>query len=226
MAQLLFKTEDGLEKSISLLSEPGFTAKVVSIYTSSDDVKKNLWMRLQMEMAQSNANEIIREGCHALYDLHEEDLNRSYQVFCIIQEKKEIADRQLEQIPWVRDAFLVHRSKRQWIAVAEGDTHLSINQKPVTVIRILQDGMNINLGGLELCFRDIQAISVDKSVIQKLGLSRKCPFCHGTFTLGDVIILCPSCGTAHHTECWEAYGGRCSGPTGCQYGLQKSEITP
>lgn len=219
MARLFYTSKDGVERSVSLTPEIGSVIKVVSIYAVSDDVEREFWRELKAEMGRSNAKELIREGCHVLYELDENSINHPYQLFCIIQLNDLAAQDKTDSLLWKRDAALLHRSNREWIIVADGNTHLLIDQKPVSVVRVLQHGMNIRLGSLDMKFIDIENISVDSDLLQKLGMDRKCPFCQGTFAVADSIILCPSCGTAHHVECWDAYGSRCSGPTGCRYGL-------
>ena len=43
--------------------------------------------------------------------------------------------------------------------------------------------------------------------------NKQCPFCGIEIKEEEFVIVCPSCGIAHHQDCWENHGG-CTTP-GC-----------
>lgn len=42
-----------------------------------------------------------------------------------------------------------------------------------------------------------------------------CVYCHVDLDLGDLVTVCDSCQSPHHTDCWDTNGNRCS-TFGCQ----------
>ena len=38
-------------------------------------------------------------------------------------------------------------------------------------------------------------------------MENKCPFCHGLFSASQEVVVCPTCQTPHHKECWDENGG-------------------
>lgn len=223
MTTLTYVDGDKTKRLIELPSETGFTVKVISVSVLSGKLEKDVWDKLEKATGRAKAKNLAREGNHALFELFQYDVSRPgspkpFNLFCIVQSRvPQPEEKQSDSQTW--DAFLLHRTAREWIAVADGATRLFVEQKPVQMMKILQHGMQIRMRHLELEFLDITDVLVDGDMIQKLGEDRKCPFCQGSFVVGEKMIKCPSCGTAHHSECWAAYGGRCSGPPGCRYGL-------
>ncbi len=47
----------------------------------------------------------------------------------------------------------------------------------------------------------------------------ECPVCQARVLRGELYVTCPECGTPHHQDCWEYYGG--CGVYGCPQGPQK-----
>ncbi|NSW54780.1 MAG: hypothetical protein HPY44_02090 [Armatimonadetes bacterium] len=50
----------------------------------------------------------------------------------------------------------------------------------------------------------------------------ECPVCQGRVLRGELYVTCPACGTPHHQDCWEYYGG--CGVYGCPQGPQKGVV--
>lgn len=38
-------------------------------------------------------------------------------------------------------------------------------------------------------------------------MENKCPFCHGLFSASQEVVVCPTCQTPHHKECWDENRG-------------------
>jgi hypothetical protein len=205
MAQLQYTTQDGNMASIELPADAGFTARIIRIAPPPTDVDQ-----VRANIADLDIPE--RERVHEHYVL---GLPDNYLVL-IIQPRKAGDDLRAEEV-----GMLIHRSRREWLIVAEGPARIRVDGQPIPLLKIAKDGMRVLLADLELTFREVSRQLVDADLEASLR-SRRCPFCADGFMLGDEILQCPSCGTVHHTECWQDYGNRCSGPTGCRYGMKAS----
>lgn len=51
-------------------------------------------------------------------------------------------------------------------------------------------------------------------------IGKTCPYCKMEIKFGDSVTVCPECGVAHHTACWEKNGG-CT-TLGCKQGSKKA----
>lgn len=227
MATLIFSTKDRSEIPAVLTSVTGFTIRIVNLSIPSDVSPTDVWGQLADLMSRSNARQISRKGNHALYEMNHADLNQTsvspkYQLMWIVQVQPPPKAGKKNQQTWIEESMLIHRAAREWIAVAEGSIHFTVDGKPVNLFKILQDGMQIQLHDLKVSFQDIEEIVVTVDTLERFRKGRPCPFCQGTFTVGEVMIQCPSCGTPHHADCWKENGGRCSGPVGCRCGVRIS----
>ena len=225
MATLTCCTQDSLEIPAVLPSVVGFTMKIVNISIPAHVSAKDVWQHLEKVMSPSSSRLLHRQGSYALYELNPSYLGQPenaerFQFMWVVQVQPPLKPGSKIVQSWVEETMLVHRAAREWVAVAEGGLHFLIDDRPVNMIKILQDGMQIQLYDLKLRFQDIEEISVTEELFEKFGKSRPCPFCGGPFVPGERMVQCPACGTPHHVECWNEYGGRCSGPTGCRCGVR------
>jgi hypothetical protein len=215
MARLKYTTLSGKETSIQLPAEAGCTAEILWCSPRPGASEQDL----ESGLKKLGIPELARDGDHFVYGM------ASQQVAVIVQPQEAAQPAGAEKNAGVAEAaMLIHRSRREWIVVAQGVTRLSIDEQPVPLIKIVKDGMRIRLGELDLTFQEVDVETVDRKM-QKALQDKRCPFCGDPFLSGEDIIRCPSCGTLHHAECWSDFGERCSGPPGCRYGM-KSERTP
>ena len=219
MASIVYTTSfDKQEKSvISLPNQANITIRLILGTTFSEQAQEILWLKLAYEMNMLSAREIEKVGNHAVYALPK------HYLACIIQFREPKPDDKVASMAWKRETVLLHHTQREWLIVAEDPTTFLIDKKPVALMKILRHDMEIQINDLRYTFLDIEDQVINDSLFQTLGSQRKCPFCQGAFSVGENMIRCPSCGTAHHTDCWQEYGKRCSGPVGCRYGLPTNE---
>ncbi len=234
MAKLSYVAHNGDEVSIHLPAETGFTARIAwhgSSIALRDVIRTNLAKAGLSQLPGS-------DGDHVIYNVT--DLMHLVYVVQPRQTEKRAKSAKGARPPTARlpsnqksasegksqavnAAMLIHRGDRAWIIMAEGTTQLRVNQKQVSLMKIVKEGMQIRLGVLSLKFHEVETERFNSEMSQ-VARRRPCPFCQGQFEDGEEIIRCPSCGTIHHTECWEEYGSKCSGPPGCRYGV-KAEFT-
>jgi hypothetical protein len=119
-------------------------------------------------------------------------------------------------------SLLLHRSRREWLLVINDARTFLIDNEVAPPLRILKDGTKIQLDGWQVTFRELVTGQVYASLLTEPdGLQTKyCPYCRWPFEVGEEYIVCPSCGTVQHAECWHDNGDRCCGPVGCQYSMQ------
>lgn len=215
MARIVYTTFDKQEKSISLPQQDDFTVRLILVTTFSEQARETLWLKLAQEMRF--AQEIERLASHAVYALPQ------HYFACILQFREPKPGDKVASMAWKRETVLLHHTRREWLIVADDPTTFLVDKKVVALMKILRHGMEIQIGDLRCKFQDIEEQVVDEILLKALGVRRKCPFCQGVFAVGDNLIRCPSCGTAHHADCWQEYGERCSGPMGCRYGLPSME---
>jgi hypothetical protein len=204
MAQLTYTAQDGDLVSIPLPAEPGFTATILWFAPPSKEDERTLGDQL----GRIGVPQQSQAGDHIVYSMP------GLQLAVIIQPRAAQSEVRL-----VEARMLMHRTPREWMVVADGLPRLCIDQQPIHLMKIVKEGMHIQLGGLDLIFQEVDRRKADRGLLRSIG-RRACPYCGDAFQAGDWVITCPSCGTLQHAECWDEYGGRCSGPPGCRYGVK------
>jgi hypothetical protein len=204
MAQLTYTAQNGEEVSIPLSPEAGFTATILWFAPPSKGVEK----KLKADLDKLGVPQLAWAGDHIVYSLP------GQQLVVVIQLRETEGDARLAQAQ-----MLIHRSRLEWIVVADGTPRLCVNEQLIPLMKIVKESMEIQLGGLDLTFREVDRLKVDREMLQNIQ-HRPCPYCGDRFQRGEEIIACPSCGTVQHSECWDEYDGRCSGPPGCRYGVK------
>lgn len=113
------------------------------------------------------------------------------------------------------------RAEHQWLIQAELGTRLWVDGERVAVLKLLRHESKIDLGGVDLTFRELVHRQVDTALERQLA-GHRCPYCQCGFEEGESFVFCPGCGTAEHGECWAEFNDCCSGPTGCPYAVVRA----
>ena len=212
MAQLIYTTSQGKESIIDMPSKTGFTARIVFWTPLSEEDEQET----KKHVTRASISTLDQQGDHWIFD------RGSHHLVVIVQRKEQTQSHQ-EGEPHIFNVVLIHRSRHEWIVITEGATQIVIDGQPVTFMKNLHHAMKIKIGKLEISFQDVSRTRISNNSLPDI-VGKICPYCQSPFQVGDEIVRCPSCGTLQHTECWEEYGGRCSGPSGCRYGVKLSQM--
>lgn len=83
----------------------------------------------------------------------------------------------------------------------------AVNGRPAPPLVVLLEGDEVRAGEV----RFVLEAEVPATVTFAPHRMRICcARCHDALAEGDQVVTCPSCGSAHHAECWP-YGPRCAG---------------
>ena len=222
MARLTYTTQNGKTVSLPLQADIRLTARLVWLSPLAGKGEQTL----RAELAEMNIPRLASEGDHVIYDMPDGPLAmvviRPHKASSTTRVRQKPASQTLVQdLDLGRIAMLIQRCRREWIVVTEDMRSIRIDKQPVPLLKILKDGMEIQLGDLTLIFNETDTEIVGEEIRQKLQ-NKNCPYCQSPFEMDEEVIRCPACGTLQHAECWNEYGGRCSGPTGCPYGVKTS----
>ena len=220
MAFLDYTASNGQALSIVLPNEPDFTARLIIYAPMTVEAEK----KFRETLGALDPAPLACDGDHFVFA----ERALSYFVLLIRPPKPSALSGALPQaatpdeddtVP-IAAKLLLHRTRREWIVVAEEWTQFAVDQVSVPLIKIIREGAKISVANVTLTFREIERIKADHAILQTLR--RSCPFCGDAFQPEEQVVQCPSCGTLQHSECWDANQNRCCGPAGCAYGRREN----
>jgi hypothetical protein len=215
MAKFYFTASDGIDNVIDLEDKTEFILEVLDYVLPNEDLVNKTWDFLK-ELPVFKHNKIVARYLHGyLLEMPNQRL------LVAVHNRKTKSIGMPESVGQKLYRVVITYSKREWIALDEGESPLLLNNRPITLLKTLKDQMELHVGEIKGIFVSIHPVTLNidsKEIKEKM----RCSYCMDPFLEGDQVIVCPSCRTVHHQDCWEANGNRCAGPTGCKYGMRIS----